>query len=206
MIADSRDKMIADGRDKAWSLGIVTNPFSAALGRDYVTDELRRALKNAEILLVPQDGFRDHDGPLFPVGTEELVQLLRDRSEGARIDLAVEDSDYQELALHSDVLTIASVVVTSVLVPLVLDVLGEFIKRRIWKTNDDRTVRAEIVICRSREDETSSARIAYDGPADQFTRAMQEAMGALRRGEGAAGVQIDIPEKAALPASEGERK
>jgi hypothetical protein len=192
--------------DKVWNVSAATNPFAEALAKEYVTEDLRRALQDVDVLLVPRDGFREHDGPLFPVGTEELLQAFRDRAGTLRADVAVEDADYRELALHADVLTIATVVVTAGVVPIVVDVIGEFIKRRIWKQNDDRVVRAEILVTRSRGDETQSARITYDGPADGFSKSMAEAVAALRIGDSTAGVQLAAPEKPALPASTDKQR
>lgn len=192
--------------EKAWNVSAATNPFAEALGRKYVTEGLRRALQDVDVLLVPQNGFREHDGPLFPVGTEELLQAFRDRAGALRADVAVEDADYRELALHADVLTIATVVVTAGVVPVVVDVIGEFIKRRIWKQKDDRVVRAEILVTRSRGDETQSARITYDGPADAFSKSMTDAVAALRIGDSTGGVQIAVPEKPVLPPSTGKQR
>src|SRR3989442_2502899 len=41
-----------------------------------LSDDLRISISNADVLLVPQEGFRDYEGPVFPVLTHELFTIF----------------------------------------------------------------------------------------------------------------------------------
>ena len=61
-----------------------------------LTDELRESFRQADIVLVPEPGFGDYTGPLFPVNTGEFFRYLREKAPaGVKVELAVEDSDYK---------------------------------------------------------------------------------------------------------------
>ena len=61
-----------DKKNLPWKIADSGQGFDYWLSREYVSDEIRPELEQADLLLVPQEGFRDREGPLFPVGTERL--------------------------------------------------------------------------------------------------------------------------------------
>ncbi len=145
----------------------------------FLKDETKRKLNEADAILVPQEGFRGNQEPTFPVCTEEIFQFVRERLDGqATADIAIEDEDYKEVALHSALLIIGAFVVTSLVAPVLTDVVSEYIKRRIYgDAKGDRTnVRFSLTV---EERIAGSARriaISYDGPASEFHTSMKNAI------------------------------
>ena len=56
--------------------------FEYWASREYITAETGEKIRRAPVLVIPDEGFRDRPGPVFPVRTEELFQLLRERLTG----------------------------------------------------------------------------------------------------------------------------
>ena len=148
------------------------------LGRDYVSDELRHRLADASILIVPQEGFRDYEGPLFPVATEEFFRFAREElPDDAEVDICIEDGDYKELALHESLIIIATVsVASSFLAGLAVNLVWHFLERRIGSKAKEKktTAKATIIVNTTKTAKTDkrAVEIHYEGPADQLKSSM----------------------------------
>ena len=143
--------------------------------RPYIGDALRGQILKANVLLVPIEGFRERTDPMFPQGTEDLLQFLRESpNEDIKADICIEDEDYRELALHFDLLVLAGAVVTLVVAPIVADLISEYIKRRLGSREPETIVRSELIVY----DETTgrSVRLSYEGPASAYRDTMGNAI------------------------------
>lgn len=160
------------------------------ISRPYLTDDVKASIERAAVVILPREGFRDYQGPVFPVGTEEIFHLLKTGlPAGSFAEIATNDDDYHELALHSATLILGAFLVTSIVAPLVVNLLSDYVNRRC-SSDEKATVRFEMKV----EDGAGrTASISYDGPAKQFGASVGNAVELLRsRG----------PEAPTLPASE----
>jgi hypothetical protein len=133
----------------------------------------------ANVLLVPIEGFRERTDPMFHQGTEDLLQFLRESpNEDIRVDICIEDEDYRELALHLDLLVLASAVVTLVVAPIVADLIAEYIKRRLGSREPETIVRSEMFVYDERTGR--SVRFSYEGPASAYRDTMANAIHGIR--------------------------
>ena len=150
--------------------------------KSFVSEDLGRQLADANFLLVPQEGFRDFDGPLFPVGTEEFFRFLREKAPPeVKVDLCVSDDDYKELALHAELLILAGVVVTTLIAPVVVNLVSEYLKKRLWPGETDRGVKFQMVLQEADREKQRAVGISYEGPADKFQETMVSAIESVRQ-------------------------
>jgi hypothetical protein len=156
-----------------------THAFEWWLSQSFLSDETRSVAQQANILLVPDIGFRGGDSRTFPVGTEEVLLFLRDNAPSEAVcEICIDDEDYRELALHSGLLIVAGFVVTSVLAPVLVSLLSKYFERRVYDETPSRSasnVRVKITIAHP---DGRSVRISYDGPASEFKTAMLHAFSA----------------------------
>jgi len=151
-----------------------TKDFQYWLNRPYIGAELRKQLAAANFLVVPREGFRERTEPVFPVGTESLYDFIKNQaSDGMKPDICIEDNDYRELALHSTLLIIGGFIVTSLVAPVVVNVISEYIKKKMGPDHADGTVKCDITVV----DENGAAKkITYEGPATTFERTVGAAV------------------------------
>jgi len=151
---------------------------------DSLSAETQRAVQKASVLIVPQNGFRDHTGPVFPTGTVELFRLLRERSpQSATVEIAVDEPQYKELTLHYDLVTLAGVVVEYVVAPVVAGLLVEYLKVRLGDRFSKSEVEASITVDQSDGVSHRAWEIKYKGPAPTFENTVQRAIAALAQPE-----------------------
>jgi hypothetical protein len=88
---------------------------------DWMAESSRAAVLGASVVVVPIEGYREYSGPVFPVGTAEFFQFLKDTiPSGTLVEIAVDDADFKELAVHADVFTIATILLRDVVVPVLV--------------------------------------------------------------------------------------
>jgi len=136
-------------------------------------DALQSAVRSAAVVLLPSTGHAGAEVSYFPSDTPALLQLLQQElPEGVRVEAAVDEDAYQELALHGIVMTLATVACTSVVLPIVKDLLAKFIERKISKkeTLKGATVRAKIIVAKTMT--SCYTEISYEGPAAEFRKTL----------------------------------
>jgi hypothetical protein len=70
-----------------------TENFKIWLEKSYIDIELKNLLSNASILIVPFENLRENIGPVFPTGTDFLLQYFRNRlPQEIGIDICISDS------------------------------------------------------------------------------------------------------------------
>lgn len=116
------------------------------LDRTWVDEAERPALARADVLVLPQLSGED-EVPVFPVGSEAVLTKLRELL-GPQISLgvAIRSADYQELALHSKAWRLPTLLVSSVALPLVLNVLGNRIDDLLFGHKEGDTAEITLIV------------------------------------------------------------
>lgn len=147
--------------------------------RPYLGAKTRASIAVADVLLVPQEGFRGEDVRSFPVGTESFYSHLRDKlGDKHVIDLAIEEEEYKELALHSALIVLGTLVLKYVVAPIAVKVVADYIgqKLRGEAKKEAATVRFEMIVQEETASGIRAVKISYDGPALEFQQAMEGAI------------------------------
>lgn len=142
----------------------------------HISDLLRTNLQKADFLLVPIK-HSPSDEFVFPSGTFTLTQYLRKeaQSQNVNFEICIEDKDYKELALHSDLMRIAEIVVTLAIAPIATSMIAAYIYDTLGKRRAQKaTVKSKLII--EMDGERKNFEISYDGPADSYERTVIEAI------------------------------
>jgi hypothetical protein len=133
--------------------------------RRFVGPDVADRIQKSAIIICPWEGFRDYNGPVFPVGTESFYGYLRNHApEGIDVEIAVDDSEYTEVALHGALVIVGSVLIvlgTGIGLPVVASLISDSIKARFPKMfgRPDRDDRIRIQISVEEGDRVISATI-----------------------------------------------
>jgi uncharacterized protein (DUF4415 family) len=147
-----------------------------------LSPETRMAIQRSDIVLVPAEGFGEYVEPVFPKGTDELFQFLCAKApSGMKVELATEDADYKELALHSDIVYIATVLVRLLAAPVAVGLIVEHLRKRLGSRLGKTEVRVSMILDQSDGSNGKSLRMSYEGPANAFEKTMREALTIISR-------------------------
>jgi predicted DNA binding CopG/RHH family protein len=142
--------------------------------------ETQLAVQKSDIVLVPEEGFGDYVGPLFPKGTDDLFQFLRANApSGMNVELAAEDADYKELSLHGDIVSIATVLVTLLVAPVAVGLIVEYLKNRLGSRLGKTEVRASMILDQGDGPNSKTLIMRYEGPANAFEKTMHDALSVI---------------------------
>jgi hypothetical protein len=154
----------------------VSKNFESVISRDYIGKELKERLKNANVLMVPNEGYQDKQDLLyFPSGTSDLYHyLLEKQGDSFKVDINLEDKDYKELALHADWMILAEFIVKEIVAPLLVALVAEYIIRHLGKRKHSTNVKSKLTVV----DEKKGKQIeyTYEGPASEYRNVMLNAI------------------------------
>lgn len=160
-------------------LGLSIKPVDLSL-RSWIDDpslseQTRTRLLRANMLLVPDEGHAGSGVRYFPQGTIDFFDFLtKNKPQDLVIDACVEDDDYKELSLHSDILIIAGLVVSHVVVPLAVNLVSDYISDWLKNRKNDSAVKAKLTV--TFEQNRRSIEIEYYGAAEEYSKAIHDAL------------------------------
>jgi hypothetical protein len=102
-------------------------------------------IRAADFLIVPWEDFRPGSPALFPQGTTDFIQVLREG--GLReIGLAVDPSTYSEIALHADEWRLPTVFCGVIALPIFLNILSNHLDQWLFSRPTISIVEEELII------------------------------------------------------------
>jgi hypothetical protein len=110
--------------------------FEYWANRPFIGESLRKSILESDLILIPIENFRENTSPMFYQGTREVFQKLKDDLTNRKIEAAIEDSDYKELVLHSDLLRLGCFLVDKIVLPLFLAWLYDYIKSKKFELDN----------------------------------------------------------------------
>ena len=138
---------------------------------------LEEQLRNADILLVPEKGRHEGVPYFFHQDTSALLQFLQEGLGGhALVELCATDGEYVEVALHSAVHRIGTIVVSYAVAPLLVGLLTNYIYDSL-KAKPADVVEASLVV---EDHECKAFKFTYKGEAKDF-QALADKVGQLSR-------------------------
>ncbi|TGK89970.1 hypothetical protein EHQ23_02315 [Leptospira bourretii] len=150
--------------------------------KNFISPQLKSRLIEAQILIVPTEGFREYNGPVFPVKTEEIFHFIKSNIDNEQIvDICIEDSEYRELALHSNLIVLGEFLVKTVALSIFLGVFSNYIyDNYVKKGTADSTIRLAITV---EKEKKKSVRVEYEGRASDFNQVSDRIKEIIREGK-----------------------
>ena len=151
--------------------------FEQIYNKEYIPKEYIEDIKKANLLIIPNENFRDEGDILFPETTREFYDYIRDNAnDGIVADIAISDDDFKRIELHSAVFEVATIIVQYVILPVATSIVGSFLyelAKKHHRNPEDTTAKVKIIT-----EETKSKKckiITYEGPVSGIKEALDEA-------------------------------
>lgn len=140
--------------------------------RKLVAEAIENEVFQADLLLVPKEGYGDYKGPLFPQGTEKIFLFLKKYvPQDISVDICAEDDSFRELALYHDDIILPLLLIDKVMLPIALALLVDYIKTRIAKNKENKSrMKLKIFV----KDSERIMEVEYEGPIDIFKEEIVE--------------------------------
>lgn len=152
--------------------------FEQIYDKDYIPKDYMDEIKRANLLIIPNEGFRDSGDVLFPETTREFLDYIRDSSEEDIVaDIAISDEDFQRIELHSAVIEVAKIIVQWAVFPIATSMIAAFLYDLVKKYRrkpEDTSARVQII---TEETKTKKSKmITYERPVSGVKDALDQAV------------------------------
>lgn len=148
---------------------IYDKPF---IPQDYIED-----IKKADILIIPKENFREEGDVLFPKTTREFLEYLQEQiPKDMSVDIAISDEDFRKIELHSDLVNVATIIVSSTAFSIACSMVASFLydmAKKLLKRPQDLNAKVKIISEETKTKKTKS--ITYEGPVSGIKEALEQA-------------------------------
>ena len=143
--------------------------FNEVYNKPYILEDDIEQIKKANCLILPYEGFRDKEVVWFPESTTELFNYLRKNNDDKIVsDIAISDEEFQKIELHSAAITLATILVEYVILPIAVSLISNFIYdlvKKMRRKNEDTTAEINIIVEEKKNKKTK--KITYKGPVSE---------------------------------------
>ena len=145
--------------------------FESIYEKDYIPQKYIEDIKQANVLIIPNEGFRDKKGLFFPECTSEFYQFLKSTSE-IKTEICIDDDKFEKLELHADIVYVATLIVQYAVLPIVTSMIASYLYDKVKSMNkekDETNTNVHIIV----EKNGKSQKIDYEGSIENFEETMK---------------------------------
>ena len=133
--------------------------------RPWLSANTAAAIRSSQLVIVPWEDFREDNPILFPNGTTDWFEILRKQ---LAIQIAAEEENYREIALHANIWRIPTILLTAVALPVFAQILADQIEQKYLQHSDDRIEMRVLV----NGNNGKCIEIDYKGPPEKAVDAL----------------------------------
>lgn len=146
--------------------------FFDIYNKEYFPNEYENEIKQANILLLPYESFRDYSKPIFPEGTYDFFEYLQEANKSNVVsDICISDEDYIELELHADLITLPLLIVEYAVFPIVTGLISSYLWNKMNIRKNNLKVKVDMTVTEGEK----SKHITYEGDANKFAETLESA-------------------------------
>lgn len=150
--------------------------FEKIYKKEYIPTEYLDDIKKANLLIIPNENFRDEGDVLFPETTREFFDFIREFPNDEVIaDIAISDEDFKRIELHSAVIEVAPIIVQTIVLPIALNIISSFLYDLVKKYRrkpEDTSAKVQII---TEETATKKSKeITYEGPVSGIKEVLDQ--------------------------------
>lgn len=139
--------------------------FANVYSKPYFPKSYEEDLRRANLLLIPYEGFRNFENPVFPEETMKFYQFIKEYDNSQLVgDICISDEDYVELELHADLVSLANMVIDNAVFPIAVTLIANYLDRKIQSRKTELKVKVNMTVVSGEK----SKSISYEGDADKF--------------------------------------
>ena len=157
----------------------VTTSFDVIYDKPWFPKNDENDIKRANFLILPNEYDSNELEVLFPETTSDFLSFIqRESTENEVIcDIAISEENYYKIEKHSALIDIATVLVTSGLLPLAINMISSFLYDLVKRyRRSPRETSARVNIIAEDTKNNKSLKIEYEGPIDGIQDALNSSI------------------------------
>lgn len=135
--------------------------FQKIFTKDFLAADRSLSLRNANVILLPLENYREEIPLCFHHGTRSLYLYFKQNHPEIALDLCVNSNDFKELSLHSDEFRLGAFILESILAPTFVTILSHYIINTLFAKKEDK-VNVDLIVLKEKSNE-EGVKIRYRG-------------------------------------------
>lgn len=151
--------------------------FDSIYEKKWFPSEIADEVKKANFLIIPNENYRDDGDVLFPETTSEFYNFVKKEASNEFIpDIAISDSDFKKIELHSALIDVATVIINSGILPITINLISSYLYDLVkkYRRNPEHT-NAKVNILVEETKNKKTTRITYEGPVSGIKQTFENA-------------------------------
>ena len=151
--------------------------FEEIYKKEYIPLEYIDDIKKANLLIIPNEGYRDVCDVLFPETTRDFFDYIKENSGNEVIaDIAISDEEFKSIELHSAAIEVAKIIVKWAILPITTNIIASFLYDLVKKYHrNPAETSAKVEIITEETSTKKSKKIIYEGPVSGIKDALDQA-------------------------------
>lgn len=138
------------------------------INQDFIPQNLKTKLKKSNVLFIPEERYGDLG---FHVEVLPFLEYLEKRGdEEINPSICMDEKDYQEVILHSDVIRFGKIVIEYIVLPMFANYLYDYLKNKFF--NSDYEDKIEITL--NIEEDKKNIEFEYRGSFINFQKLIKD--------------------------------
>ncbi len=140
--------------------------FDDIYKKEYFPQDCAEEIKKANFLIIPIENFRGMEEVVFPETTLDFFEFIKENADdNINADIAISDEKFLKMELHSAVITVATIIVQYVVLPIATGLISSFLFELVKKhrrKSEDTSAEVNIIVEETKTKKTK--KITYKGP------------------------------------------
>lgn len=138
--------------------------------KPFFPQEYSEEILSSNIILLPVDNYNKVDYPVFPEKTSAFYEYLKENEpNGVSSSICIADDRYAELELHNDEITLATILVFHVALPMAVSLVSNYLYDIMKKRRKKLDVKIDIIVTKNKK----SKKIKYQGAVEDFEKTLK---------------------------------
>jgi hypothetical protein len=141
--------------------------IASLMKKEYYPKVFSGEIQASNVVLIPEENFRDLNYPVFPEQTMKFYDFLKDnKSDKFKPTICIDDDGFCEIEMHADFITLSTIIILHVALPILTKLIASYLYDVLRRRRVDLKVEISIIV----EKEGKSKKIDYKGKAEDFEK------------------------------------
>ena len=132
------------------------------INQDFIPQNLKTKLKNSNVLFIPEE--RKGEMGFYSDTLPFLEYLEKVGGEQINPNICMDENDYQEFILHSDVIRIGKIIIEYIILPIFANYLYDYLKNKFFNPYDEDKIEITLNIQKNNK----NTEFEYRGSFEDF--------------------------------------
>lgn len=138
------------------------------INQDFIPQSLKNKLKNSNVLFVPDE--RSGEIGVYSEVLPFLEYLEKVDNKVINPNICLDENNYQEFILHSDVIRLGKIIIEYVVLPIFVNLICDYLKNKFYNSGNEDEIKTTLNIQKN----NTNIEFKYEGSLEGFQKIIHD--------------------------------